>query len=246
MAELSLDQVRSLDLTRQRLLALSQSLNSLRDSLGTANPIPSWPDLQTHAQLINNNLQAIATQLSEDSSTLRATVAFPTPLFPGTKSQNVLETLMRTKLEPNIEDWVKEGENINAQQRKRSPRGLSDADRDSLWQWAPGEANAWARKQTWGGDFTRAETLRGVENVVTGLRRELVEPPEDEGEDDGVDEDDEFEGSDSEDEEGDAMDVEKPQPKPETKPATPTQIRTVLPANQMSLSSIHKFMTTGT
>jgi hypothetical protein len=42
MAELTTDQVRSLDLTRQRLLALHQSLNALRDGLANANPIPSW------------------------------------------------------------------------------------------------------------------------------------------------------------------------------------------------------------
>lgn len=150
--------------------------------------------------------------------------------------------LLRTKLEPNIEDWVKEGENLTLR-RNTSQRGLSDNDRESLWQWAPGEANAWARKQTWGADFTRAEAVAGVENVVTGLGRDLVEPPEDE--DDGVDDDDEdeFEASDSEDG-GDAMDIEKPQPKAETKAATTRDVS--FSANQMSLSSLHKFMTTGT
>ncbi len=153
---------------------------------------------------------------------------------------------MRTKLEPNIADWVKEGENISAQQRKISPRGLSDIDRESLWQWAPGAANAWARQQTWGGDYTRAEALGGVEKVVTGLRRQLVEPPEDEDDDGADDDEEEYEVSDEEDNGADAMDVEEQSPKTEIKAATATETRPAPPtADQMPLSSIQKFMTTG-
>ncbi|EXJ65153.1 hypothetical protein A1O7_01493 [Cladophialophora yegresii CBS 114405] len=244
MAELTPDQVRSLDLTRQRLLALHQSLVSLRDSLGNANPVPSLPELQTHAQLISNNLQTITSQLAEAGDLLRSTVAFPTPRFPGMKSQNILDALLRSKFEPNIEDWVKEGEEIAAQQRKTSSRGLSESDRNELWQWAPGAANSAARKQTWGGDYTRAEVQAGIESVVTGLRRQLVEPPEGEDDEEAEDDEDEYEVTDEEDEGGAAMDVEKQQLKTESKSIPETQ--TAPPtAGLMPLASIHKFMTTG-
>jgi mediator of RNA polymerase II transcription subunit 8, fungi type len=203
------------------------------------------PDLQTHAQLISNNFQSIATQLSasEAGDLFRSTVAFPTPKFPGAQHQNILETLLRTKLEPGIDDWVKEGESITGQQRKPSTQRLSDNDRHELWQWAPGAANAAARKQTWGADYTRAEQQAGVDSVVTGLRRQLVEPPEDEEEEGPDDEEEEYEGSDEDDEGEDAMDVEQQKPK-DTKSAIGSQ--TTRPAtDQMPLSSVLKFMTTG-
>jgi mediator of RNA polymerase II transcription subunit 8 len=138
---------------------------------------------------------------------------------------------------------VKEGENFAAQQRKR---GLSHEDRNSLWQWAPGAANSAARKQTWGGDYTRAEQQRGIQNIVTGLRRQLVEPPEEEG-DEGVDDDEEEEyeaTDDDEDEDEDAMDIDKQKPKVEAKSTTelPTMATS---AGQMPLTGIHKLMTTG-
>lgn len=201
-------------------------------------------DLQIHAGLISNNLQAITSQLSEYGDSFRSTVAFPTPAFPGTRSQNVLETLMRTKLEPTIEDWVKEGETATAQQRKTTSHGLSDKDRDEIWNWAPGEANAYARKQTWGADYTRSESLN-VENVVTGLKRQLVEPPEDDDDEEPDDDEDEYEVSDEVEDGDGAMDVEKQQAVTEPKPAAEIHTTRTTPG-KTPLTNIHKFMTMGT
>lgn len=50
-----------------------------------------------------------------------------------------------------------------------------------LWNWAGRAANELARQHEWGGDFTLAEREAGVENVVTGLRRKLVESDSEEG-----------------------------------------------------------------
>ncbi|OAL31600.1 hypothetical protein AYO20_08143 [Fonsecaea nubica] len=246
MAELTTDQVRSLDQTRQRLLALHKSLVALGSELVTQNQLPAWPALQLHANLVSNNLQTIVSQLAENRDTYQSTVAFPTPKFPGAQRAFILETLLRTKLEPNVEEWVEEGENINAQQHKATFRGLSDNDRNGLWQWAPGAANAAARKQKWGADFTLDEKQKGVEKVSTGLRRELVEPADDEG-DDGPEEEEEYEVSDEEgeDEDADKMDVEQQAPKVEANTAS-TETRSALPtASQLSLEALHKFMTTG-
>ena len=155
----------------------------------------------------------------------RSTVAFPLPQFPGASKPMILETLLRTKLEPDIEDWVKEGESLTSQQRKSNFQGLSNEDRNSLWQWAPGAANAAARKQTWGGDYTRAEQQAGIDNVTTGLRRDLAEPPEDDANDGPEDDDDDDEDDldDSDDDEGnDAMDVDRKPAQLESKPVSDT------------------------
>lgn len=50
-----------------------------------------------------------------------------------------------------------------------------------LWNWAGRAANELARHHEWGGDFTLAEREAGVENVVTGLRRKLVETDSEDG-----------------------------------------------------------------
>lgn len=50
-----------------------------------------------------------------------------------------------------------------------------------LWNWAGRAANELARQHEWGGDFTLAEREAGVENVVTGLRRKLIDSDSEDG-----------------------------------------------------------------
>lgn len=50
-----------------------------------------------------------------------------------------------------------------------------------LWNWAGRAANELARQHEWGGAFTLAEREAGVENVVTGLRRKLIETDSEDG-----------------------------------------------------------------
>ncbi|KAK5045384.1 hypothetical protein LTR84_009248 [Exophiala bonariae] len=243
MTTLDSDQVRSLDQTRQLLLSLHTSLVALRSDISQNPQLPSWPALQTHANLISNNLQTITDSLSKHRETFSSAVVNPLPQFPGKERAFILETLLRTKLEPSVEEWIEEGETVATQQQKSAHRGLSTADRDALWQWAPGAANAEARKQKWGADYTLQEIQNGIENVKTGLLRELVEPPED----DDVDDDDEDEYDEvTDDETGpvDKMDIEPLNPDP--KSTSPAQNPPLLPrAPQMSMESMHKFMTTG-
>jgi mediator of RNA polymerase II transcription subunit 8, fungi type len=196
--------------------------------------------LQSQAQSISNTFQAIAAQLSDHSQLLNSITAFPTPAF-GHHNSSALEVLLRTKLEPSTENWIKEGEALAAKQRKAGLGSLSDSDRQALWEWAPGEANSYARRQAWGGDYTRAEVENGIEKVSAGLKRELVVPPDN---DDGPDDDDDEEYDTDDDEDDDAMDVEKAAAKPDAKPTgvRPTQVT----HTQTPLSQVQKFMSTGT
>lgn len=57
-----------------------------------------------------------------------------------------------------------------------------------MWEWAPLEANQEARRRNWGGNFTLEEREAGIENVVTGLKRQLED---DEGSEDESEEDEE-------------------------------------------------------
>lgn len=262
MAALDSDQVRSLDQTRQLLLSLHTSLVALRSDISQNPQLPSWyellnavipiltdpsarPALQTHANLISNNLQTITDSLSTHRETFSSAVVNPLPQFPGKERAFILETLLRTKLEPGLQEWIEEGETVATQQQKPAYRGLSPSERDALWQWAPGAANAEARKQKWGADYTLEEIQNGIENVKTGLRRELVEPPEDDDVDDDDEEEDEYDQiTDDEDTMEDKMDIEPI--KPDSKSTSATQNSSPQPrAPQMSMETMHKFMTTG-
>lgn len=226
----------NIDQIRTRLLTLNSALGKLRENISTTNPLPSWTSLQTHTNLIANNLQSITEQLAEHQQTLASTEVFPLPRYPGKQQGFILETLLRTKLEPNVEDWLDQGRNIAT--GDASARGLSDRDRNELWQWAPSAANAEARKQKWGADYTLAEKIEGVENVVTGLRRELVEPP-----DDIDDEGDEYDEFTDEEDEPDKMEVE--QQKVNASNGALDALQPVSSAPQMPLETVHKYMTTG-
>ncbi|KAK4947815.1 mediator of RNA polymerase II transcription subunit 8 [Elasticomyces elasticus] len=243
MAALTADQVKSLDQARLRLLALHTSLVALRSEITTQSQLPSWPSLQTHANLVSNNMQQIVAQLSEYRELFQSTVAFPLPQFPGKERAFILETLLRTKLEPSVEEWIEEGQRISADQNKGAYSGLSDEDRSAFWQWAPGAANKEARKQKWGADYTTEEVQRGIQNVITGLRRELVEPPDDEGDED-IDDEDEAEYEDDDEEDEDKMDVEETKPQTISSTSVDPLSRPVTAA-QMPLQVVHKYMTTG-
>ncbi|OKL56478.1 Mediator of RNA polymerase II transcription subunit 8 [Talaromyces atroroseus] len=196
MATINENQVKVLEQTRQRLLQLTHSLGSLTGSLQHSDPLPSWSSLQSQATIISNNLINICTQLSEHQELLSSLVAYPAPSFPGTTQQGVLEQLLRTKLDPRVEDWVTRGR-IAGTESLDASNGLGEADLAELWAWAPIEANQEARRRNWGGNYTLEEKELGIQNVVTGLTRQL---PDD-------DEDEESDEEEEEEEDGEKMDI---------------------------------------
>jgi len=148
-------------------------------------------------------------------------------------------------LEPDVEDWVEQGQTIGHSVQSASAAPLSDNDSTELWQWAPRAANQEVRKEKWGADYTLAEKKAGIQKVETGLHRDLVEPPDDynDGEDDHKD--GEQDSGDEDEAEGEEMeDIIQPQAKHggtgagqgvASKPAIPS----------MPLDSIFRFITTG-
>ncbi|KAL2814293.1 mediator of RNA polymerase II transcription subunit 8 [Aspergillus granulosus] len=206
MTTLTPDQLKTLEQSRQRLVQLTHSLGSLITSLNQSDPLPSWPSLQSQASIISSNLLTLSTHLSENHELLRSISAYPAPEFPTKTHGNTLEQLLRTKLDPRVEDWVSRGRkgdaNALAKPNTTLPGGgvsgtggLSEGDLAALWRWAPVEANMEARRRNWGGDFTLEERERGIQGVAAelGLRRTL--------------EDDEGSSEEDEEEEADEMEV---------------------------------------
>lgn len=136
----------------------------------------------------------------------------------------MLSQLVRTKLEPRVEDWVSRGRVVGSSKEDGGNTGglgggglieegggggaagkeslLSDEELKELWSWAPIEANEEARERDWGGDFTLEEREMGVKNVVTGLQRKL-----DEGDEESSEEEDEEEDGTAAAPDGDEMDI---------------------------------------
>ena len=199
--------------------------------------------LQSHAALVSNNLQTLAQQLAQQQPLLSSLIAHPLPTFPNHQT-HIVEQMLRTKLEPDVKEWVEKGEEMTVQ--GQSLCILSDRQRDELWQWAPSAANLEARKQKWGADYTLAEQEKGVEWVQTGLTRQLLEPADGAGDEEGeYDEvtDDEAVGDEDEDE--DKMDVVEIRSNPGGGGMVQTAVSSPPATPQMPLATIHRFTITG-
>ncbi|KAJ5631457.1 uncharacterized protein N7484_011557 [Penicillium longicatenatum] len=205
MSTLNQDQIKVLEQSRQRLVQLTRSLGSLIASLNQSDPLPQWSSLQSQASIISNNLISVSEHLSEHSDLLSTLVAYPGPEYPGRTQANTLEQLLRTKLDPRVEDWVARGRvtgtdptqapGFNTGSAENKP--LTEAELSELWEWAPFEANQEARRRNWGGNYTleEREGPGGIQAVVTGLKRTLEddEGDSDEEEDEGDEGEDEME-----------------------------------------------------
>lgn len=238
MAAIGPDEIRTLEQIRQRLQTLNSSLNSLQTNFYEAQPLPTWSSLQSHSGLISSNLQAVAKQLTDNQQLLSSLVAYPLPQYPSAQA-HLLEHLLRTKLEPEVEDWVEKGQETAQHHSQGRYKGLSESDRDELWRWAPLAANDEIRKQNWGGDYTMAEKESGIENIETGLKRELLEPPDTDDHDDGEGVEESDDGDDSEE------DVVEMRRKPNAQGLEFDLSTAKRPATQMPIESIFRFMTTG-
>ena len=190
--------IRALEQTRQRLAQLTSSLSSLHQSLLASDPLPPWPSLQSTLHITAQHLATLSTHLAQHAPQLNALAAVPLPSFPGREHEALLTQLLRKKLEPRVADWAAAGQRVAedaAQGHGEAGGGEGQVDREALpqlWEWAGPEANAIAKKHPWGGRFTLEERERGVDGVVTGLRRPMPAT--------GLDEDEEDESEEEEDE----------------------------------------------
>jgi mediator of RNA polymerase II transcription subunit 8, fungi type len=198
--------------------------------------------------LISNNLKNVSDQLKEHQDLLSSMVVYPLPQFPGRTQEHILQLLLRTKLEPEVDDWVERGRDMADAASKNSLYRLSNNDLDQLWDSAPQDATKEGMKQKWGADYTLAEIQLGVQHVRTGLTRELKIPEDDDNEETMEEEEEaEEEASDEEDGEtnNDKMDVIEVRHKPgvsgfqyEVSDRPPIAL-------SMPLENVFRFMMTG-
>jgi mediator of RNA polymerase II transcription subunit 8 len=195
--------------------------------------------------LISNNLKSVSDQLKEHQDLLSSAVVYPLPQFPGRTQEHILQQLLRTKLEPGVEEWVERGQDLANTSQNRSYY-LSDNDMDQLWDSAPRDATKEGMKQKWGADYTLAEIQMGVENIKTGLTRELKIPEDDDNEEAMEDDEKgEDEASDEEDEDVDKMEVVEVQRKAGSSGLQNDLSDRPPVAPPMPLENVFRFMMTG-
>ncbi|QIW97510.1 hypothetical protein AMS68_003028 [Peltaster fructicola] len=175
------DRLRTIDQLRQRLNQLSTSLGSLKVDLERNEPLPSWPSLQSSAQIVSHNLSQLLLTFESHREFLNAAHAFPLPTFPARSQENLLQQLLRKRLEPSVEDWIKlHGSATRSDKLNESHPNKAEIEK--LWSEAGRSSNTIARgmMEAFQDDFTIAEQESGIENVLTGLKRKLWEDDSDE------------------------------------------------------------------
>ncbi|KAK4985093.1 mediator of RNA polymerase II transcription subunit 8 [Elasticomyces elasticus] len=147
--------------------------------------------------MLVNNLENLQKTLGIHATTLEPLHAYPLPDYPGHTQSALLEQLLRKKVQPSVGDWIADGEakglalttggTYNDHNTHQPPvDSLSEADIADLWTFAGPTNNqivsAMIFDDAFADPFTLAERELGIENVVTGLRRQLVEPESDDEE----------------------------------------------------------------
>ena len=202
--------------------------------------------LQSSSGLILDNVKTASQQLAKHQDLLNSLVVYPLPQFPGRTQEHILQSMLRTRLEPGVQDWVDRGQALVEGADESYEGRLSDEDLQELWQTAPQVGTLAGMGQKFSSDYTVSEIQGGIENVRTGLKRELIVPPEDESptsEGDDLEDDEEIsEEDEAEDEDSrDVVEVRRQTAGPG--PALATASKNGMPA--MPLDNVFRFMMTG-
>ncbi|KAI1479134.1 hypothetical protein K445DRAFT_18906 [Daldinia sp. EC12] len=252
MASLNLtqDEFRAIEQTRQRLSQISSSIASLKSDVFISNPLPNLESLQTHTEVLQSMIQSLISVTSPAAEIFSRIAVHPSTNYPGRTQEMVLQRLLRKKPEPDIATSMDEGRNLVAALTPHSDsQGLTgtstspakgpEEELESIWNSVRDFCEERMRDYVINeGDdmFTEEERERGIENVRTGLRRSLEDDEEEE------DEEEEGVGGANEDEDDDVMIIDRPPPPPA--PSVSTQeVEGALLENIMRFAARGEFVT---
>ncbi|KAL2017672.1 hypothetical protein VTK56DRAFT_1886 [Thermocarpiscus australiensis] len=212
MASLNLapEELKQLELMRNRFVQLTSSLSSLRASVINSNPLPTRESLQASASILQQNIRSIQELATEYSDLFQRIAIHPSTNFPGRTQEHVLLQLLRKKLEPDVEGWVEDAREtaraagldpstLATGVRPRGANGYDDEDTYGLDQ--EDEVPSDPFNEQWADmldafqetlqqyvtvqvkkKYTVEEQAIGIENVRTGLKRNLEESDEEDEE----------------------------------------------------------------
>ncbi|KAH6885817.1 mediator of RNA polymerase II transcription complex subunit 8-domain-containing protein [Thelonectria olida] len=183
MASLGLDddELKALEQTVSRFKQLSSSIQSLKMDLLKSNPLPPPSSLQASAQILQKNLQTVLDSLNENADVFSRLSIHPSTNYPGRTQEGVLTQLLRKKLEPDVEDLVTQGRETAHLATPAGIEALQDIWHE-LREWTNIRISSYVRDEA-NDPYTAEERAAGIENVRTGLRRNVEEDDDDEEDD---------------------------------------------------------------
>ncbi|KAK3328920.1 mediator of RNA polymerase II transcription complex subunit 8-domain-containing protein [Apodospora peruviana] len=110
MASLNLapEESKQIELLRNRFTQLTHSLESLLRDMYTIQPLPSRESLQASATILQHTIYSIQHLSNDNADLFQRITVHPSTNFPGRTQEHVLLTLLRKKLEPDVEKWVED------------------------------------------------------------------------------------------------------------------------------------------
>ncbi|OCL00793.1 uncharacterized protein K441DRAFT_650260, partial [Cenococcum geophilum 1.58] len=182
----SLEDIKALEQTRQRLQAVVTHLGQIQAQLAQTDPLPNWPSLQKSSALLLRTVSSLLNTTETHSEFLRSAHAYPLPNFPGRTQEALLGALLRKKHEPKVEDWIIDGLNEaakfcdvpsefgveprDADFAADGKKGMREEDISELWDWAGPAENDIARKVLTAGEESGSGSEEEDEEEESGAK----------------------------------------------------------------------------
>ncbi|KAI2604603.1 mediator of RNA polymerase II transcription complex subunit 8-domain-containing protein [Hypoxylon sp. NC1633] len=108
------EELKAVDQTRQRLSQISSSIASLKADVLNSNPLPNLDSLQASADILHKNIESLIDLASEKSELFSRIAVHPSTNFPGRTQEHILLQLVRKKPEPDVATAMDNGRSIGA------------------------------------------------------------------------------------------------------------------------------------
>ncbi|KAK8136845.1 mediator of RNA polymerase II transcription complex subunit 8-domain-containing protein [Apiospora sp. TS-2023a] len=207
MASLNIspEELKAVEQTRQRLFQLSNSIGSLKHDVLNSHPLPNLDSLQASADILQSNISSLLDIIAskDNREAFSRIVVHPSPNFPGRTQEGILYQLLRKKAEPGVEASLDEGRKTFRELCAAAPATKDETKvrEDLVDKWlAARDYMLNERIPTYMAKeaqqpFTEEEVERGIENVRTGLRQKVEMVDDRDSDDDGEEEDDDEDGA---------------------------------------------------
>ncbi|KAK9365947.1 mediator complex, subunit Med8 [Lipomyces kononenkoae] len=167
--------VEALESIRLRLSQLTHWLNRLQ-ALVQQPTLPPWQTLHSQFAMVLKQLSALSHTLEQHADTLRATNAFPLPSFPVVQETWLLTTLLRKRVEPEVDEWIKSGAREGAVQQQQHQNALTALGSgtakprvaDDVWYFARDVVDNERESRAWDGILTGEELMSNNEGNQKG------------------------------------------------------------------------------
>lgn len=116
---LELEDLKAIDTVRARLAQLVSSVSRLQGDVFMSNPLPPPESIQASAFVLQQNMASLNEVMTQHADLFRRIVVHPDPSFPGRTEEQVLTSLLRKKLEPDVEQMAEKARD------KAEARGIS-------------------------------------------------------------------------------------------------------------------------